>query len=68
MRKSRDFSDYVLDVLVALILVVVLVVTLYPFWYILIVSINDATDTIKGGLYFLPKKNKFCKLSDNFSR
>lgn len=56
MRKSRDFSDYVLDVLVALILVVVLIVTLYPFWYILIVSINDAADTIKGGLYFLPRK------------
>lgn len=34
----------------------VVVVTVYPFWNIFIISINDATDAIRGGLYFLPRK------------
>jgi len=29
---------------------------LYPFWYILILSFNEGTDTLKGGVYFYPRK------------
>lgn len=29
---------------------------MYPFWNIFIVSINDATDAMRGGLYLLPRK------------
>ena len=29
---------------------------LYPFWYILILSFNEGTDTVKGGVYFWARK------------
>jgi putative aldouronate transport system permease protein len=28
---------------------------LYPFWYVVVLSFNDATDAFKGGLYFWPR-------------
>lgn len=54
MKKSK--SDLAIDILKIVILVVLVVVTIYPFWNIFIISINDAMDALKGGLYFLPRK------------
>lgn len=48
-------SDFTVKLVGYLILVSVFIVTLYPFWYIFIISINDSTDTLKGGLYLLPR-------------
>ena len=31
-------------------------ITLYPFWNTIAVSLNDAMDTIRGGINFLPRK------------
>ena len=30
-------------------------VTLYPFWYCLIISFNSGTDALAGGIYFIPR-------------
>ena len=38
-----------------LFLTVVAVATVYPFWNVFIVSINDATDAVRGGLYLWPR-------------
>lgn len=51
----RSPSEWVLDICKVVFLTVVAVVTIYPFWNIFIVSINDPTDAIRGGLYFLPR-------------
>jgi putative aldouronate transport system permease protein len=40
----------------AFLLCVVFVVTFYPFWNILVISFNNAADTLRGGLYFWPRK------------
>lgn len=32
------------------------IICIYPFWNIFIVSINDANDAMRGGLYLLPRK------------
>lgn len=55
-KRITCMSDLVLDIVKIVILTVVVVVTIYPFWNVFIVSINDATDSLKGGLYFLPRK------------
>ena len=55
-KRITCLSDLVLDIVKIVILAVVVVVTIYPFWNVFIVSINDATDSLKGGLYFLPRK------------
>lgn len=56
MIKKRTPGEWVLDIIKVLFLALVVVVTVYPFWNIFIISINDATDAIRGGLYFLPRK------------
>jgi len=61
-RKSRNShrkatqkisaTDYIL----AIILLLVIVVTLYPFLNVLEISLNDATDTARGGLTIFPRE------------
>lgn len=55
-KRITCMSDLALDIVKIVILALVVVVTIYPFWNVFIVSINDATDSLKGGLYFLPRK------------
>lgn len=56
MKTVRTPSEWVLDIVKVVFLAIVVVVTVYPFWNIFIISINDATDAIRGGIYFLPRK------------
>lgn len=46
--KVGQFINYTLLVLLAM-------VTLYPFWYSLILSFNSGMDALKGGVYFIPR-------------
>ena len=55
-KITRTPGEWVLDSVKVVFLAFVVVVTVYPFWNIFIISINDATDAIRGGLYFLPRK------------
>ena len=55
-KITRTPGEWVLDLVKVVFLAFVVVVTVYPFWNIFIISINDATDAIRGGLYFLPRK------------
>jgi putative aldouronate transport system permease protein len=50
--KSGKFSN---GVIIA-IMVVICIITLYPVWYMVILSFNDSQDTMMGGIYFLPRK------------
>jgi putative aldouronate transport system permease protein len=54
MRKS--VSDRVIDSIIVFFMLIVIVVMLYPLWNTLIVSFNDARDSIKGGLYLWPRE------------
>lgn len=56
-RYFRSYlEDFLFDSFTKLVLVLLAVVTLYPFWNTVVVSFNDATDTIRGGLTFWPRK------------
>lgn len=59
VKVKRTPGEWVLDILKVVFLATVVIVTVYPFWNIFIISINDATDAIRGGLYFLPRKLSF---------
>lgn len=61
-------SDVVLDVVKVIFLTFAVIVCIYPFWNIFIVSINDATDAMRGGLYFLPRKLSFASYGDILGR
>lgn len=68
MKHKRVPSDIVIDVVKVLFLAFAVIVCVYPFWNIFIISINDATDAMRGGLYFLPRKLSFASYADILGR
>ena len=67
-HKKKPASDFFLDIFKVLFLALVVIICVYPFWNIFIVSINDATDAMRGGLYFLPRKLSFASYKDILTR
>ena len=53
LRKKRLFNWF--DVLNVILLGFLLIVTVYPFVYILALSFNDGLDTLKGGIWLVPR-------------
>jgi putative aldouronate transport system permease protein len=56
MPVKRNVSDIVLDIFIYITMLFVLVVTLYPFLNILAISLNESVDSMRGGIYILPRK------------
>ena len=56
IRAKRVASDYVIDIIMIVTIVLVLVLTLYPFLNSLAISLNDSNDTTLGGLTIYPRK------------
>ncbi|KRF06060.1 ABC transporter permease [Paenibacillus sp. Soil766] len=48
-------EDRVLDTIIAMILFIIVFVTVYPFYYILLITFNAGTDTAAGGMYLWPR-------------
>lgn len=54
MKKSN--GDKIVDAIIALFMLIVIVVMLYPLWNTMITSFNEARDSIKGSLYLWPRE------------
>ena len=54
IRRTRE--DYVMDTAVLVMTFLVLVITIYPFWYVVVLSFNDGVDALRGGIYLWPRK------------
>ena len=54
IRAKRVASDYVIDIIMIVTIVLVLVLTLYPFLNSLAISLNDSNDTTLCLLYTSP--------------
>lgn len=62
--KIRGKEDIILDIIIYFLCGLVFVMTMYPFWYILVISLNEGVDTALGGVYFWPRKFTI----DNFAK
>ncbi len=51
----RSLSDKIFDLINYSLMVLLVIVTLYPFLYVLAVSLNDPFDAIKGGITIFPR-------------
>lgn len=56
MKKKVLSEDRVVDIVVYVLLIIVGIVTLYPFYYTVVCSFNEGTDLMKGGVYLWPRK------------
>lgn len=53
IRKTTE--DWIVDAFVAVCLILTFIITFYPFYYVIIMSLNDGIDAQKGGIYFWPR-------------
>ncbi len=53
LSKVENFTFHFLNTIFLLLLAFI---TLYPFWNTIAVSFNDASDTLRGGISFWPRK------------
>ncbi len=61
MRKKqnairRTTEDRIISLVIGIIMFTVFFVTFYPFWYALVLSFNQGTDALLGGIYLFPRK------------
>lgn len=54
MKKSK--GDWILDILIYMLAIVILFATVYPFYFVLMLSFNEGIDASMGGIYWLPRK------------
>lgn len=54
MKRSRE--DWILDTVIYVLAFVILFVTVYPFYFVLMLSFNEGIDASMGGIYWLPRK------------
>lgn len=63
MAKAKCFKgslfDIIFDICNYLLMVLLMIVMVYPFWNTIVISFNEALDSIKGSLYFIPRKFTF---------
>lgn len=55
-KIKRSIGEKIFDSTNVIVLLIFCVITLYPFWYVLINSLNEGTDATLGGLWLWPRK------------
>jgi putative aldouronate transport system permease protein len=53
---SEKYRKSYMDIVIYFVLLLVGIITLYPFWNILMLALNNPVDTLRGGIYFWPRK------------
>jgi len=55
MFKRKTTSEATFDIINNVFMFIVLFVTLYPIWYVLVNAFNDGSDAMRGGIYWIPR-------------
>lgn len=54
-KKRTLIGNLIFDIIIYLTLAIVVVVTVYPFWNTIVISLNDGLDSLTGGITFFPR-------------
>jgi putative aldouronate transport system permease protein len=55
-RNRRTTSEYIFDNVNLLIMLFICAITVYPIWYVVVNSLNDGVDAMRGGIYWWPRE------------
>ena len=66
MKIGKHRFD-ILDIFILILMVVITIVTVYPFLNVLAISFNDANDTVRGGLHIWPREFTLTNYKEIFS-
>jgi len=53
---KESLSDKMFNIIVVFLMLILSFVMLYPFWYLMVFSLNDPMDALRGGIYFWPRQ------------
>jgi putative aldouronate transport system permease protein len=59
MNSKKSLPERLFEITLYLFLCLIFIITFYPFWNILVISLNDATDSLRGNLFFWPRQITF---------
>ena len=65
---KRNMEDKIVDIVIYVFCALVLFMTVYPFYYILVISFNEGIDASFGGIYWFPRKFTLENYTDFFGR
>ncbi|MDR3172642.1 MAG: carbohydrate ABC transporter permease [Treponema sp.] len=54
-RIRKSMEDRILDAAILMVCFLVLILMAYPFYYAVIISLNDGKDALRGGIYLWPR-------------
>jgi putative aldouronate transport system permease protein len=54
--KRASYEDKIVDALIYLFCLLLIFITVYPFYYIIVISFNEGIDASMGGIYWFPRK------------
>ena len=55
-QRRTKTANIIFDIIIYLTLIFVVVVTVYPFWNTIAISLNEGLDSLKGGIKLWPRK------------
>ena len=55
-KRRTTISNLIFDAIIYIALAFVVIVTVYPFWNTIAISLNDGLDSLTGGIKLLPRK------------
>ena len=55
-KRKFHLSDFIFDTIIFIVLTLLVIITVYPFWNTIAISLNDGLDSIRGGIKLWPRK------------
>ena len=65
-KKRTTIGNFIFDAIIFIVLAFVVIVTVYPFWNTIAISLNDGLDSLKGGIKLWPRKFTWKNYQDLF--
>jgi putative aldouronate transport system permease protein len=54
--KRRMLSESLFDQINVILMILICFLTIYPIWYVVVNSLNEGRDALRGGIYWWPRK------------
>ena len=65
-KRRTTIGNFIFDAIIFIVLAFVVVVTVYPFWNTIAISLNDGLDSLKGEIKLWPRKFTWKNYQDLF--
>ena len=56
IKIKRSRGTFIVDTIITIVMILVCFLCIYPIWYVIVNSFNDAKDAMMGGIYWWPRQ------------